>query len=127
MGRNTGRDDFDLTRLPTEQEVADFDPYLGDECCTLQNFKVDLRKNPRSEYNQSAARVFAHSFNSCQSYTKRSPDLLVSMFHTHLEQLQTLFRLKVQGAGQVGSYRHQHRSDARKLKVGGLSMVGSLG
>ena len=53
MGRNTGRDDFDLTRLPTEQEVADFDPYLGDECCTLQNFKVDLRKNPRSEYNQS--------------------------------------------------------------------------
>ncbi|KAK7682692.1 hypothetical protein QCA50_014075 [Cerrena zonata] len=116
MGRNNSTDDFNENLLPAQDEVNVFNPNLG-ECCILPNFKVDLRKDPHSEYNQSVARVFARSFNSCQKYERQDSNLLEHMFFIHLKQLQSLFRLKTQNHVVIDSHKSRHRRDDRKLKI----------
>ena len=89
MERSHKKDKFQLHLLPTEQEVAQYDPSRG-ECCTISRFRPDLRCNPRSPYNRSVARVFACGFN--ERFTRRDVKLLEEKFLDHLKNLQLLFR-----------------------------------
>ena len=115
MNRINDADKFDISTIPTEADVANFDPRLG-PCCDIPNFKVDLRKEPHSEFNRSAAAVFAKSFNSYYNYQYKM-GMIQDMFAAHLKELQYLFRLKVSGSATIRTHRSKRRSDARKLKV----------
>ena len=115
MNRINDADKFDISTIPTEADVANFDPRLG-PCCDIPNFKVDLRKEPHSEFNRSAAAVFAKSFNSYYNYQYKLR-MIQDMFAAHLKELQYLFRLKASSPATIQTHRSKRRSDARKLKV----------
>ena len=115
MKRVSDADKFDISTMPTETDVTNFNPRLGPSC-NIQNFKVDLRKEPHSEFNRSAAVVFATSFNSYYGYQHKMR-LIEDMFAAHLKELQYLFRLQASGPARIQTHRSKRRSDARKLKV----------
>lgn len=115
MRRLNDADKFDMSVIPTEADVDHFDPTLG-PCCDIPNFKVDLRKEPHSQFNLSAATVFAQSFNSYYNY-QYQVQVLEAMFTAHLKELQYLFRLKASDSSIIEAHRSKRRSDARKLKV----------
>ena len=115
MKRVSDTDKFDMSIMPTEADVTNFDPRLG-PCCDIPSFKVDLRKEPHSQFNRSAATVFAKSFNSYYNYQHKL-HIIEDMFTAHLKELQYLFRLKASDSLTIGAHRSKRRSDARKLKV----------
>jgi hypothetical protein len=59
MGRNASNAPF--SRIASPDSVAAYDPDVGD-CCSADDFLVDIVGYPRSEWNKSCARVFAESF-----------------------------------------------------------------
>ncbi|KAK7686692.1 hypothetical protein QCA50_010292 [Cerrena zonata] len=116
MKRFKSNDIFDEALLPTEHEIERFDPNFG-EACSAESFRPDLRKEPRSLYNQSVSRVFADSFNSCQKYAQRKPQVIQVMFLTHLKRLQTLFALQCKVPTEIETSKSVHRRNNRKLEI----------
>jgi hypothetical protein len=59
MGRQAPDSLFD--RVASLTVVAAYDPEAGN-CCSAEDFRVDINGYPSSEWNKSCARVFAESF-----------------------------------------------------------------
>jgi hypothetical protein len=59
MGRQAPNSPFD--RVASPADVAAYDPEAGN-CCCAEDFHVDIKGYPNSEWNKSCARVFAESF-----------------------------------------------------------------
>lgn len=114
MRRENGQDGFREDLLPTEEEVSSYNPHEG-ECCTLVNFRPDLRQRPRSQYNLSAARVFSKGFKDYQNYSNRDTNLVGDTFIVHLRYLQRKFKASMDKRKAEVKRRDQRRRKVRYI------------
>ena len=120
MGRETRESAFDVVADP--QRVASYQPRLG-ECCTAEDFRVDISGMPRSEWNKSCARVFAGSF--LEEYEEDSAawsldsKTVGECWLTHFKALQKTHKAQC-GSQQAKEARLRTKRRAfRKEQVGG--------
>ncbi|EIW59759.1 uncharacterized protein TRAVEDRAFT_121182 [Trametes versicolor FP-101664 SS1] len=85
--KGTGEDDSDSTRLPTKEELRDFNPSFG-RCCTADNFRPDLVGMPHTPWNLSVAEVFAEEFIKQKVHPCRDEVAIKKNFLRHLGYLQ---------------------------------------
>ncbi|KAI6144281.1 hypothetical protein BKA82DRAFT_3983196, partial [Pisolithus tinctorius] len=118
-----------------------WDPKSG-PCCTVEDFRIDLEGLPRSEWNKSAALVFA------QEYLKRrrenyTLEYVMKAWLTHVMTLRTRYKVKElddedrterkarnrqrQRKHELYSHRLQTAYEYREIKDHAVAIVESLG
>ena len=116
MQRQNNKSPF--VNLPSDDEVAAFDPTSGRECCTADHFSYDIRLRPSSHWNRSAARVFAADFGQHYPQFGKSEDEIVHAWKKHTETLRRQFASLEQQDIQAAYQRSIHRQRERKRQVG---------
>ncbi|KAI0715187.1 hypothetical protein C8Q76DRAFT_619567 [Earliella scabrosa] len=126
MGRLTHKSQFDLNKLPSEEELEEFEEADEDAgaCCTIDDFRPDLNGTPRSKWNTSIAEVFVEAYMAegtfvcddralVRKYFVRHLRYLISMFKDrHTEQEVKLARLKQKRRRERRNYLFQRRLKA---------------
>ncbi|KAH9475473.1 hypothetical protein JR316_0012584 [Psilocybe cubensis] len=84
------RDELDVFGSIWKSSTAEPRP----SCCDVDNFKVDLIGSPRSDWNQSASRVFAKHFVTTSAYSHSYFPLVQNYFYQRMKSLQAAFRRK---------------------------------
>ncbi|KAH7917104.1 hypothetical protein BV22DRAFT_1052683, partial [Leucogyrophana mollusca] len=76
--------------LPTEKETIIFDP-TKEHCCDATRFRVDLTDTARSDWNYSAAQVFAEDF--CKTYPDCGYDesAVLKAWFSHFDTLKATY------------------------------------
>ncbi|RPD72403.1 hypothetical protein L226DRAFT_449638, partial [Lentinus tigrinus ALCF2SS1-7] len=87
-------------RLPSEQDVKDYDPNSG-PCCTTHNFRPDLTATPGTPWNKSAIGVFVEAYMEEGTVKCDDPDIIEAYFKRHLQYL---------------IYQFKHTSDSEEVK-----------
>ena len=94
MGRKSHNSPFDLSKIPTPEEVQDFaeeDEHRA-PCCTIDDFRPDLNGTPRSAWNTSVADVFVEAYMSDGAYPCDNAALVEKYFVRHLRYLIGKFK-----------------------------------
>ncbi|KAH7903686.1 hypothetical protein BJ138DRAFT_1020240 [Hygrophoropsis aurantiaca] len=91
MGRDDAKQPF--TDLPTPREIAAFNPKKG-RSCTADRFRVDLTGTPRSQWNFSAAEVFASDFCAAHPNIRYSRQDVLDAWITHFDSLRDNYRMQ---------------------------------
>ncbi|KAI0740917.1 hypothetical protein C8Q76DRAFT_608378 [Earliella scabrosa] len=116
MGRNNARSPFCLDMLPTEAEVADFDPEKG-PCCTVESFRPDLTGKPSSQWNLCAREVFVAGYMENGSVACEEEDV-DQYFKDHLKYLIRKFKQAHAAAEIAQAKRRSHNRRQRRRSVG---------
>ena len=122
MNRPDKKAPFDLTLLPTPEEVKDFDPKNG-PCCEPDRFRPDLNSSPGTAWNVSATWVFARSFVDSDEYDCDDVKLVARLFKTHLRYLVERYKLRI--AAQAEQEKAQKAANRYERKRG-VSTLTSL-
>ena len=115
MRRKNARDGFREELLPREVEVDCYDPSDGLDCCDLENFRPDLRRNSHSPYNRSVAKVFAPGLKSRKNYSDKNMRQIENAFLTHLKYLQRKFKATQDKERPRIKRRAQRRFEVRDM------------
>ncbi|KAI5986462.1 hypothetical protein EDD15DRAFT_2174833, partial [Pisolithus albus] len=89
-------DHKDLPRPVGQREISGWDPKRR-PCCTIKDFRIDLEGLPRSEWNKSAALVFAaeylkrHQGHQGENLTL---EYVSEAWLTHVLALKTRYKVK---------------------------------
>jgi hypothetical protein len=103
--------------LPTPEEVAVFDPTKG-ECCTVERFRVDLRGFAKSDWNVSAAKIFARDFLEAHPQYKASKLREVeNAWTTHVDYLRKVYRAQTSEIQEVNVRKQRNRRKERCAQV----------
>ena len=95
MGRRTHKSPFDLDKLPSEEELQDFedaDEEARPPCCTIDDFRPDLHGTPRSKWNTSIAEVFVDAYMAEGTFACDDRALVRKYFVRHLRYLISMFK-----------------------------------
>jgi hypothetical protein len=112
---------FSPTCIPSAREVESFDPEYA-ECCTADDFKVDLEGHPRSTFNKSSARIFARDFKNRYPQHGFSLKDIEKHWLTHVSRLKDTYKKQVKLAAdpmdrEVKLKEAKHRRSGRKVNV----------
>ncbi|KAG9227852.1 hypothetical protein CCMSSC00406_0008674 [Pleurotus cornucopiae] len=81
----------------------------GGDCCTVENFRIDLIGPPRSLWNTSAANVFVHTFEAFTG-VELDQQMVRTAFFTRLKTLKQEYKLsKKSKREQQNSIIQKHR------------------
>ncbi|KAI6143833.1 hypothetical protein BKA82DRAFT_11540 [Pisolithus tinctorius] len=86
-------DHEDLPRSVGRRDISAWDPKSG-PCCTVEDFRIDLEGLPRSEWNKSAALVFAQEYLKCHRGRQGENHTLEYAWLTHVMTLRTRYKVK---------------------------------
>lgn len=94
MGRKSHKSPFDLGRLPTLEQIAEFEEAgeEADPCCTVENFRPNLAGTARDTWNTSVCEVFVEAYEADGQYECNDLDLIRRGFGRHLRYLIKLFK-----------------------------------
>jgi hypothetical protein len=95
----------------------------GPACCTPEHFKIDIRGNPRSPWNKSAAKVFARDFIQ-HDYICKDYDLVQDKFLTHIKGLKSCFALETK---QESARETKRKAASKRERKRGVSAKPNLG
>ncbi|KAH7903560.1 hypothetical protein BJ138DRAFT_1020430 [Hygrophoropsis aurantiaca] len=109
MGRSS-RD----SALPPPLTARDFDQWDRDHgrCCTASNFRIDITGFVMSDWNKSAAQVFAKAFLQQHNGCGKSRNEVAKAWLNHVETLKTQYILK--SNQEVRSMEMHERRRGRK-------------
>lgn len=88
----------------------------GGDCCTKENFRVDLIGTPRSRWNKSAANVFVHAFGIFTG-VELEETLVRTAFFTRLKTLKQELKLSMKSKREQQNNIVQRRRKMRKRTV----------
>ncbi|KAI9062651.1 hypothetical protein FKP32DRAFT_1612425 [Trametes sanguinea] len=117
MDRLTTHSPFDLTLIPTAEEVKNYERRRDGHCCTPERFRPDLNGTPASEWNKSCIAVFARSFVDSDEYECDDVPAVKRMFQTHLRHLARKYRRDISGEENKKKSRKQANRDERKRNL----------
>ncbi|OSC96551.1 hypothetical protein PYCCODRAFT_1378950 [Trametes coccinea BRFM310] len=117
MNRPDRHSPFDLTLVPTAEEVKNYDRRRDGHCCTTDRFRPDLNGTPASEWNKSCITVFAQSFVDSDEYECGDIPAIKKMFQTHLRHLARKYRRDISGEENKKRLRKQANRDERKRNL----------
>lgn len=105
-------------------EAADAQAFVhdnSDECCTIDNFQIDLSGPPKSEWNCSASQVFARAY--CDFYhvpAQMQQKVLVDVaerFLTRVKALKSKYQTKAKSDFEQSGILQVRRRRTRKTTV----------
>ncbi|KIK38458.1 hypothetical protein CY34DRAFT_90973 [Suillus luteus UH-Slu-Lm8-n1] len=94
--------------LPQEALLVNFDPRQG-PCCTVEDFAVEILGKPKSAWNVSATKVFAHDFVA--HHPNYHYDTVKKAFSTHFRSLKRAFE---QAGLEEAASKARQKEDRRK-------------
>ncbi|KAG2747182.1 hypothetical protein P692DRAFT_20697506, partial [Suillus brevipes Sb2] len=98
-------------------EVAGFDPTKG-LCCTVERFRVDLRGFAKSDWNVSAAKVFARDFLEAHPQFKAvKPSEVENTWTTHVDYLRKVYRAQTSEIQEVDVRKQRNRRKERCAQI----------
>jgi hypothetical protein len=100
-------------------DVKSFDPRNGPSCA-VQDFRVDLRGDPKSLWNISAAKVFTTSFTESGLYACKDVEKIKIAFFSHLKYLKRDFASSQLEPTAKEKAKREARRDQRKRTVSTL-------
>ena len=106
----------DLPQPVNQKAINAWDPKRG-PCCTVKNFRIDLEGYPRSEWNKSAARVFATEYLKRYPGGNHTKDSVVEAWLTRVTAIRTQYRQREEDESSVNARKVQHRRRQRKHEV----------
>ncbi|KAI6152642.1 hypothetical protein BKA82DRAFT_4013063 [Pisolithus tinctorius] len=128
----------DLPRSVGRREISAWDPKSG-PCCTVEDFRIDLEGLPRSEWNKSAALVFAQEYlKRCRGHQGENYTLeyIVKAWLTHVMTLRMRYKVKElddedRTECKAWNRRHQRKHETAyeygEIKDRAVAIVESLG
>jgi len=93
-----------------------WDPEKG-HCCTLANFRMDLRGNAWSAWNKSAAKVFATGYLKKHKNYQYSCEIIERGWLQYVTGLKSKSRLQKKDAAGVNEHKAMRRRKQRKMEV----------
>jgi hypothetical protein len=117
MGRNAP--DAPFPRIASPASVAAYDPDVGD-CCSAEDFLVDIVGYPRSAWNKSCARVFAESFLAkYEEYCRplAGAEEVEETWLTHLKTLRQTYAKQRSTDAKTEDANQRKRRGERKSQV----------
>lgn len=112
-------EDF-LRELVSDQDLADWDPAIG-ECCTAEQFKLHFRGTPCNPWNKSATRVFVNDFlaTHAEIYPPAWPvrRMVTRKTTAHIKSLIKSFRGNRRGEAIVKAAKQAKNRQERKATV----------
>ncbi|KAH7903959.1 hypothetical protein BJ138DRAFT_1019805, partial [Hygrophoropsis aurantiaca] len=122
MGRDSSEHPF--TDIPTPKEIAIFNPKKS-RCCTADRFRVDLKGTPRSEWNLSAAQVFADDFCATHPKAQYSREDVCRAWIIHFDTLRANYRKQEASKKElevIANAQTEKRRKERKVNVRSLPL-----
>lgn len=110
------REGSQLPRIPTPQEVEDWNPARR-RACTAEDFRPDLNSPPGTLWNKSVTEVFVKSFLDADKYECEDPVTVRRAFISHLKSLRRAEALATSGQEARERAAMQHRRAERKRNV----------
>ena len=102
---------------PVNRKVIDaWDPKRG-PCCTVTNFRVDLDGLPRSEWNKSAAEVFAAEYLKRHAGENYTLEYVAEAWLTRVTAIRAQYKMQQYNESEVKSHKIQRRRHQRKHEV----------
>ncbi|KAI5981329.1 hypothetical protein EDD15DRAFT_2183621, partial [Pisolithus albus] len=99
-----------------EKEIAAWDPGSG-PCCTVDNFSVDLLGYARSEWNRSAAQVFAMEYVKHYKGENRTLEFVAEAWLTRVAGMKAQYRQLHQDKTIRKDRKALHRRRQRKQEL----------
>lgn len=117
--RRKQRDPITIEHLPSTNEVNNYDPETGQECCGIVDFRLDLENTSNSEWNQSAARVFSTDFllHSHGRYTEEDRAEINAHFLQHVDYLHGRYLYWQNTREGIAAINRFNASKERKARV----------
>ncbi|KAI0735723.1 hypothetical protein C8Q76DRAFT_611391 [Earliella scabrosa] len=113
MGRSNARSPFRLEMLPTEAELAEFDPE-NSACCTIDSFRPELTGKPSSKWNMSAREVFVAGYMENGSVACEEEEV-DEYFKDHLKYLIRKFKQSHATTEIAQARRRNHNRRQRRI------------
>ena len=92
MGLDSRKQQFDPNCLPSVDEVEEYTDQGEEECCDSLDFKPDLSKSAKSDWNQSVVRVFVAHYLQSDNCVERNEDRVFEHAEKHLTYLHYKFK-----------------------------------
>ncbi|KAI6036744.1 hypothetical protein BKA83DRAFT_4120432 [Pisolithus microcarpus] len=106
----------ELPQPVSEKEIAAWDPGSG-PCCTVDNFSVDLLGYARSEWNRSAAQVFAMEYVKHYKGENRMLEFVAEAWLTRVAGMKAQYRQLQQDKTIRKDRKALHRRRQRKQEL----------
>ena len=106
----------DLPQPVSRKVIGAWDPKRG-PCCTVTNFRIDLDGLPRSEWNKSAAEVFAAEYLKCHAGENYTLEYVTEAWLTHVTAIRAQYKLQQSNESEVKLHKVQRRRRQRKHEV----------
>ncbi|KAH7903637.1 hypothetical protein BJ138DRAFT_1020316 [Hygrophoropsis aurantiaca] len=105
--------------LPVPLTQADFSGWdrENNHCCTKNDFRIDITGFKMSEWNKSAAQVFAEAFLKSHRNFRRSHEQVVDAWLSHVDTLRKTYKRSVRSKADVEKAASRHRQSERKVNV----------
>ena len=110
---------FHINKLPTAEEVLDYDPANG-PCCSIHNFRPDLAATPGTTWNKSVVGVFVEAYMEEGLIECDDPDIIEAYFKRHLQYLIQQYRRSSESEDVVKARKTLHRRQERRRGVSSL-------
>lgn len=122
MGRQSSSAPFNIELLPSEHEVASFNPEDG-ECCDIDDFKPDLRQRGSSIWNQSVIRIFVLSYLVSEQCEDNDADRIYLHAENHLTYLHNKFKIQLRDPQFRRMLAQRRAREERKRTVCRLTSI----
>lgn len=119
MGEESGAEALTTVGSDEIQRFAEFcggNDVDGGDCCTVEDFRIDLIGPPRSLWNTSAANVFVHAFEAFTG-VELDRQMVRTAFFTRLKTLKQEYKLSKKSKREQENSVIQKRRKMRKRTV----------
>ena len=106
----------ELPHPVSQKEIHAWSPKHG-PCCTVTNFCIDLDGLPRSEWNKSAAEVFAAEYLKCHAGENHTLEYITEAWLTRVTAIRAQYKLQQRNESEVKSLKVQRCRRQRKHEV----------
>ncbi len=124
MGRDSKKSPFPDWTVATPEEVKAW-VRIDSECCTAEDFRLDLQSTPGSDWNKSARKVFVDDFLLVGVYACTNRAQISKMFERHFRTIKRQFDRTNEDAeaaakgekGDRSEENGEHASEQRRHNV----------
>lgn len=106
-----------FTNVPSEQEIAAYDPQVDGEACTGINFRPDLKSPPGTAWNKSITAVFVLTFVEADRFIYDYKEDIHQGFVAHFKSLRNNFKKTSLEPAEAARMKRERNRAERKCNV----------
>ena len=119
MGRKHFKSPFVVEKIPTKEEVEAWEEKEKHDsyACTWDDFRLDLRGTPHSEWNNSVIDVFVKGFIDHKKHATATEDEVRAAFGSHVRTLVATYKRSEKGPDVIKAWRQARKTYERQKNV----------